>query len=195
MAEKAIILCGALGREVSDLVKKYAWEVDLYGISAHAHLLPATIAPLVEQKILELQSTYPKIIVAYGDCGSYGALDTVLDRYPWVHRLPGPHCYEMYAGPAFDDFMEAELGTFFLTDFLVRAFHGSVIKGLGLDRFPELREEYFRHYTRVVFLKQSSDLNLDHLAEEIARYLGLPLEIHPTGYGPFETRLKALVED
>lgn len=192
-SKTAIILCGALGREITDLVKKHGWEVDLYGIAAHAHLYPETIAPLVEKKITEIQEGYAQIIVAYGDCGSYGALDQALAHFPDIQRLPGPHCYQWYAGDTFQKLMDDEPGTFFLTDFLVRAFHGTIIKGLGLDRRPQLKGDYFGNYSKVIFLKQSDDPSLDEKAQAAADYLGLPLTTIYTGYGDFERDLMRLV--
>src|SRR3990172_1562984 len=149
----AFILCGALGREVRDIVRKHRWDVDLIGIAALDHMIPNRIAPDVESRLLALRTRYERVIVVYGDCGTRGTLDQVLARYG-IERVNGPHCYEMFARQTFDALMEEEPGTFFLTDFLVRAFRGTVIKGLGLDRYPELKDEYFRHYRRVVYLAQ-----------------------------------------
>jgi hypothetical protein len=142
---------------------------------------------------MALGDRYGRIVVIYGDCGTAGALDAALDRHG-VERLEGPHCYEMYGGALFDRLMAEEPGTFFLTDFLVRGFHGLVGKGLGLDRHPELKEDYFANYRRLAYLVQKPDPALEEKAQAIADYLGLPLEIHHTGYGPFEERLVALME-
>jgi len=189
----AFIICGALGREVQHLVKKYGWAVDVVGVSATDHLYPQRIAPDVEKRIQELRGRYERLAVVFGDCGSLGALDAVLDRYQ-IERIAGEHCYAWYGGALFQKLMEEEPGTFFLTDFLVRAFKGAVIKGLGLDRYPELKADYFRHYTRLVYLMQSHHPDLIERAERIAAYLELPLQIHITGYGALETRLVEWME-
>ena len=118
-----------------------------------------------------------------------GALDSVLERYAGIERIAGPHCYEMYGGQSFHNLMEEEPGTFFLTDFLVRSFKGTVIKGLGLDRFPELKADYFHNYKRVVYMAQNPSAELRKKAQAAADYLGLPLEIQNTGYGLLEERL------
>jgi hypothetical protein len=152
------------------------------------------IAPNVEKRILELRDRYERLIVVYGDCGTYGALDAILEKYG-IQRIAGPHCYEMYAGKRFEQLMEEEAGTYFLTDFLVRKFQGTIIRGMGLDRFPELKHDYFRNYTRLVYLAQNGDLQLREQAQEIADYLELPLEIHHTGYGLLEERLVELMQD
>lgn len=189
------IICGALAYEVLDIIEKHGWDADVIGISAVDHLYPERIAPDVEKRIDELKDEYERLIVVYGDCGSKGALDKLLAQHDEIKRIDGPHCYEMYAGSSFDEMMEEEIGTFFLTDFLVRAFKGTILKGMGLDRFPHLKNDYFRNYTRVVYLSQNGNPEYRQKAEEIADYLDLPLEIRETGYGMLEERLVNLVED
>ncbi len=187
------IICGALAREVLDIVQRRGWEAEVMGVSALDHLFPERIAPDVERKILALREQYERVVVVYGDCGSKGALDAVLTRHG-IQRVAGPHCYEMYGGPVFEALMAEEPGTFFLTDFLVRAFQGAVVRGLGLERFPELKEEYFYNYRRVVYLAQTHDPALAEKAQQVADYLGFPLEIRYTGLGLLEERLAALMQ-
>jgi hypothetical protein len=188
----AFVLCGALAREVIAIAKRHSWNVGLFGVAAKDHMVPQRIAPDVERRLRELIPRFERVVVVYGDCGAGGRLDAVLERYN-VPRIAGPHCYEMYAGPAFDDMMAEQPGTFFLTDFLVRSFEGTILKGLGLDRFPELRDTYFGNYTRLVYLVQDADPALLAKAESIAAALGLPLELRHTGYGQLEARLVDLM--
>jgi hypothetical protein len=189
----ALIICGALAREVLDMVQKHGWDAEVFGIPAIDHMFPERIAPDVEKRFLEIKARFGRVIVLFGDCGSRGALDEMLMRHG-LERIDGPHCYEMYGGRLFHDLMDEELGTFFLTDFLVRGFNGTILKGLGLDRFPELKDEYFRHYKRLVYLVQNEDAELVLKAREAADYLNLPLEIRVTGYGLLEERLAAMME-
>lgn len=188
-----LIICGALAHEVLDIVDKYGWDAEVVGIPAIDHMFPERIAPDVEKRILELRETYERLIVVFGDCGSNGALDTILTKYN-IERIAGPHCYEMYGGQTFHHLMEEEPGTFFLTDFLLRTFKGTILKGLGLDRYPQLKEDYFGNYERVVYLAQNDSPAMRKRAEDAAAYLDLPLEVRITGYGLLETRLVALVE-
>ena len=188
----AFIICGALAREVLAIIERRDWNADVVGVPALDHMQPERIAPDVEQRLLALQEQYARIFVVFGDCGSRGALDAVLSRYG-IERIDGPHCYEFYGGDTFHALMEEEPGTFFLTDFLVRGFRGLVIRGLGLDRFPQLKADYFGNYQRVVYLVQMPDPALRARAEEIAAYLELPLEVRETGYGGLEARLVALM--
>lgn len=192
VAHTALIICGALGREVLDLVEKHDWDAEVFGVPAVDHMFPERIAPHVEARIRELRPRFERLIVVYGDCGSKGALDAVLDRYD-VERIAGPHCYEMYAEAQFEALMEEETGTFFLTDFLARAYRGTLMKSMGLDRFPQLKDEYFRNYRRVVYLAQTHDEQALENAEAFAEFLGLPLEVRKTGYGALESRLVALI--
>lgn len=189
----AFIMCGALAREVMAIIDRYGWDVDLVGVPAIDHMYPERIAPDVDKRFQELRQQYDRIFVLFGDCGSRGALDQLLERYD-LERIDGPHCYEMYAGQGFHNLMEEEPGTFFLTDFLVRGFRGTILKGLGLDRYPELRDDYFRNYQRLVYLVQKEDPELLEKADRIAQELSLPLEIRYTGYGLLEQRLVAMMD-
>ena len=184
----AFIICGALAREVMAIVDRHGWAVDVYGIPAILHMHPERISPAVAATFQRIRLPYGHVLVVYGDCGTRGDLDDFLERFG-LERIAGPHCYEMYGGSAFDELMAEEPGTFFLTDFLVRGFRGTIWRGLGLDRFPELRDDYFRHYRRLVYLTQASSDELQAKAEGIAAVLELPLEIRPTGYGQLEQRL------
>jgi hypothetical protein len=184
----ALVACGALAREVIALKEKHGWEADILAVPALLHNQPDRIPSAVLKRIRQARRSYDRVIVVYGDCGTGGRLDALLAR-EGVERISGPHCYEMYANGRFDNLMAQAMGTFFLTDYLVRSFDHLVIEGLGLDRHPELRNEYFANYTRVVYLAQGDDAELRQKAEAAARAIGLPLEILPVGYGALETRL------
>jgi len=190
----AFVLCGALAREVIAITRRHGWDVALFGVAASDHMQPVRIAPDVERRLRELIPRFERIVVLYGDCGTSGRLDAVLARYN-VPRIAGPHCYEMYGGAAFDAQMASDPGAFFLTDFLVRGFEGTIAKGLGLDRFPELRDVYFANYNRLVYMVQQEDAALIAKAQAIADRLGLPLELQRTGYGQLEQRLVDLMAD
>jgi hypothetical protein len=190
-----LIICGALGKEVVDLIDKYGWDAEIVGVPAVVHVFPEQIAPKVEKHILALRKKYERLIVLFGDCGSKGALDQMLEKYPDIERISGPHCYEFYGGELFTKLLEEEPGTFFLTDFMVRTFQGLIIKNMGLDRFPQLKQEYFRNYKRLGYLVQKDDLKYRQKAHEVAEYLELPLTIIETGYGFLEERLVALMGD
>jgi hypothetical protein len=191
-AGTALIVCGALAREVIAIRDRHRWQADVLGVPALLHNTPDRIPPAVHRRIAELRARYKRLIVVYGDCGTAGALDKMLEE-EGVERVAGPHCYEMYADGAFESLLSEALGTYFLTDYLVQSFEHLVIEGMGLDRYPELREQYFRHYTRVVYLAQRDDSALREKAQWAADYLQLPLEIRSAGYGALESRLVALM--
>jgi len=193
MKRTALIACGALAREVLALKKKYGWEADILALPSLLHNTPQRIPGAILKRIREARQAYERVLVVYGDCGTGGMLDRLLDR-EGVQRVAGPHCYEMYADGSFERLMEEAPGTFFLTDYLVRSFDHLVLEGLGIDRHPELRDEYFKNYTRVVYLAQRDDPALRARAAWAASSLGLPLEVRLTGFGSLERRLKELME-
>jgi hypothetical protein len=193
MSATALVICGALGREVKEIVRRREWDVDIYGLSAYLHLYPSRIVDELHAKLRELRPRYEKLVVVYGDCGTTGKLEPILDEFG-ASRLRGPHCYEVFAGAErFAEVADRRPGTFFLTDWLVRNFDRAVVKGLGLDRYPELKAMLFGNYEAVLFLRQVPDPRLAAKAEDIARYLGLPLEIEDVGLGELEGRLAELV--
>jgi hypothetical protein len=181
-----VIACGALARELEALRRAGPLaHVTLRCLDAALHNRPELIAPAVEEAILRHRDAFAHIFVAYADCGTGGALDRVLAQHG-IERLPGAHCYEFFAGSAvFAALAEAELGTFYLTDFLVRHFDRLVREGLGLDRHPALRDQYFGNYRRVIHLAQTEDDELARLAREQAAWLGLEHARVHTGMDPF----------
>ena len=193
MKSVALLICGALGKEVKTIVDEHGWDVDIYGVPAMHHFYPKKIVDAVERRLEQLSGRYRRVVVVYGDCGTAGALDPVLERHGAV-RLRGPHCYEMFAGENFDQLAEEQPATFFLTDWLVRNFERAVVRGLGLDRYPDLKPVYFGNYTNLLYLVQFPSDALAAKAREIAAYLELPLEIRFVGFGELETRLAELVE-
>lgn len=188
----ALVVCGALAREVLALRTKHNWQVDVLGVPSLLHNRPDRIPQAVLDRIRRARDEYERVIVVYGDCGTGGHLDRMLAN-EGVQRVSGPHCYEMYADGTFDKLMAEAPGTFFLTDYLVQSFDHLVLQGLGLDRHPELRGEYFKNYTRVVYLAQRDDPGLLEKAERAAESLELPLVVRKTGYGMLETRLQELI--
>ena len=189
-----VIACGALAREITALKRANGWAaVEVTCLAPELHNRPERIPASVKAAIDEARGRFDHIFVAYADCGTGGALDRVLAA-EGIERLPGAHCYEFYATPAaFAALAEAEIGTFYLTDFLVRHFERLVWAGLGLDRHPELTAEYFRHYRKVVYLAQVADAALAREAEGIAARLGLAYERRVTGYGDLARSLDDVV--
>lgn len=176
-----VIACGALAREILALRDGPLGAFDVTCLPAQLHNRPDRIPEAVRGKIRANRAAYDEILCLYGDCGTGGALDRVLEE-EGVARIAGPHCYAFFAGePAFEAMMAEEPGTFFLTDFLARHFDRLVIEGLGLDRFPQLRDDYFGHYRRLVYLAQTDDAALTSKAEAAARRLGLAFERRFTG--------------
>lgn len=185
-----IVACGALARELrASLAALPMIDADVRYLPAGLHNTPRDIPAAVEGALADLGAECAHLFVAYGDCGTAGALDKVIDRFG-AKRLPGSHCYSFFLGETlFDAQHYAEPGTFYLTDYLARQFDTLVFKPLGLDRHPELRDDYFGNYTRLVYLAQSDDVKLDQKAREAAARLGLRFERIETGLGAFTQSL------
>jgi hypothetical protein len=189
-----IIACGALANEITALRRANGWnQVDVRCLPAELHNRPEKIPAAVRSLIQASRESYGSIFVAYGDCGTGGELDRVL-REEGVERIPGAHCYEFFAtAPVFAALAEAEPGTFYLTDFLLRHFDRLVIRGLGLDRHPELFSVYFGNYRKLVYLAQAPGPKSREDALAIATRMGLEFEYAQTGYGTLGTTLTAAV--
>jgi hypothetical protein len=189
-----VIACGALIAELRALIELNAWDhIELTAIPADYHVTPDKITAAVEAKIQAARGRYAHILVGFGDCGTRGALDEMLTR-EGVARIEGAHCYAFYSGlDTFEAMQNDEPGTFYLTDFLSKHFEALTLRGLGLNKHPELKASYFGNYTRVVYLAQLPDGEKRARAEAIAAWFGLPLEVRQTGLTGLETFLKPAV--
>jgi SAM-dependent methyltransferase len=181
-----LIACGALARELLAITAQFPdGQVDLICLPASWHNHPEKIVPGLRRKVAALRRKGRLVAVVYGDCGTGGEIDTFLESEN-VPRIPGPHCYEMYLQqPDFDDEMERELGTFFLTDYMVRHFERIIMQGMGLRRHPQLRDLYFGNYTRVLYIAQTEDPVLERKAMVAAHELGLAYQYRFAGFGRF----------
>ena len=182
--EVLLIACGALAREIVDLIEMNQWPAfDVACLPAKWHNTPQLIAPGVAEKIRQSRQRYKKIFVLYGDCGTGGDLDRVLEA-EGVERIEGPHCYAFFSGnPAFAARAEDEITAFYLTDYLARHFDKLIWHGLGLDAHPELLPMYFGNYEKIIYLAQTRNEHLERRAEAAAERLGLAYEYRFTGYG------------
>jgi hypothetical protein len=192
LSRLAVIACGALAADVRRVARRRGWAVDVHPLPALLHNRPERIAGAVRDALDRLGERYAAVAVAYADCGTYGALDAVLED-AGVARLPGAHCYDLLAAPAVREALAEEPGTYLLTDFLARTFEHTVVRELGLDRHPELRDAYFGHYRRVLWLAQRPSPATRAAAERAAARLGLPLEVREVGDAALEARLAELI--
>ena len=189
-----VLACGALARELLAVVRLNGWtHVDIRCLPAKLHLRPELIAPAVDEALSAASGRYRHMFVGYADCGTAGGLDAVLARHG-AERLPGLHCYAFFAGAdAWDAMQEEEPGTFYLTDFLARHFDALVVRPLKLDVHPELTEDIFGNYRRLVFLAQTDDAELTERARRAAARLGLAFEQRLTSYGELRPSVESFV--
>jgi hypothetical protein len=180
----AVVACGALAVHVRRIARRRGWALDVVPLAALLHNRPQRIAPAVAAELQALRGRYDRVVVAYADCGTYGALDRALPA--GVERLRGEHCYAVFGG-------DVEPGTYLLTDFLARTFDHTVWRALGLDRHPDLRDAYFGHYTRVRWLAQVDAPATRAAAQRAAQRLGLPLEVQHVGEDGLERELERLL--
>ncbi|MCV6611252.1 MAG: DUF1638 domain-containing protein [Amphritea sp.] len=190
-ASAVVITCSALYRDITNLCRANGWShLDVQCITAELHNRPEKITGAVKELIDAAKQKQQDVFVAYGDCGTGGQLDTLLEA-EGVDRIPGAHCYEFFSGAdRFAEFSEAEIGTFYLTDFLVRHFDRLVIRGLGIDKRPELESMYFGHYRKLLYIAQSHDPDLVERAKAAAERLGVEYEYFYGGSGELGTALE-----
>lgn len=183
-ARVQIIACGALAREILDLIRLNGWDaVALSCLPAKLHNEPQKIPELLRAKIRAGRARFDAVFVAYADCGTGGGIDRVVAEEGAV-RIAGPHCYSFFAGAeSFEAIAEAEIGTFYLTDYLARHFETLILDGMGIRKYPQMRDMLFSNYTRLMYLAQTDDPVLEENARAAAEVLGLRYEKRRTGYG------------
>ncbi|MBO6541191.1 MAG: DUF1638 domain-containing protein [Rhizobiaceae bacterium] len=180
-----VIACGMIAREVLAVRERNRLDhLELRCLPADFHFYPDRIAPAMDSAIAEAKDEgYRHIFVGYADCGTGGTLDKICEKHG-VERVAGPHCFAFYQGnAAFEKIADDDFTAFYMTDFLCRQFDAFFMRPLGLDRHPELANDYFGHYEKIVYLAQTDDPALDKVAEDAARMLGLGYEKRRTGYG------------
>jgi hypothetical protein len=190
-----VVACGALAGHIREIAARRGWNLTVRPLPAALHNRPQNIKSHTERALLAASPQGARAVIAYADCGTYGALDELSSR-TGARRLPGLHCYDLYAGAAvIEQLFAEEPGTYLLTDYLIRSFDKAVIQPLGLDRYPHLWTDYFGHYRRLVWLAQRATAELSEAATRIAGQFNLPLTRIDTGTTGLEAALAVLLEE
>lgn len=189
MSQPLVLACGALVSELRAVLAAdgLSEHVEVRYLPANFHNRPNRIVPALRELLDELDPHADReVLIGYADCGTGGTLDALLAERPNLRRLPGDHCYEFFAGsPLFRELADAELGTFYLTDFLAKHFDALVWQGLRLDRHPELLSAYFGNYSRLMLLSQTDRDDVVAAGRDAAERLGLRFEHRHVGLAPF----------
>ena len=189
-----VIACGALVTELRAVLEQSGLShIDVHWLPAPYHQRPEKIVPALKEVVAEKGDLYDRVVVGYADCGTGGLLDVALEELGGLERIPGDHCYEFFAGmDQFRKIHDKDLGTFFLTDYLVKHFDTLIWGPLGMAKNPELRDIYFGNYNRCVYLTQTHGTDLVGEAQEVAERLGLEFELVDTGLKPFTETILTL---
>lgn len=189
-----IIACGAIAKEIEAIKKLNGLQhIVLQCLPADLHNRPEKIPGKLRDSIAQYRDQYEQILIGYADCGTGGEIDRIIAE-EGIERLPGAHCYAFFAGQKeFAEIADQELGTLYLTDFLVRHFDRLIIRGLKIDEYPELEQMYFGNYRRLMYLAQTDDSQLQEMAMQAAKRLQLDYEYKATGYGELQTSLQSLI--
>ena len=195
-SEQGVLLlaCGALAKDIISLIERNNLRnIYVKCLPAKLHHTPAAIPEAIRAKIRENKEQYKKIFVVYGDCGTAGALDKVLEEEGGIERIPGPHCFSFYWGN--EDFAQDsadEIANFYLTDFFCRFFETFIWEALGLDRHESMVEFVFGNYKKLVYIPQEEDESLELKAQQIAKKLGLDFECRPHSFGDLQMSILSL---
>lgn len=190
-----LVACGAIAREVLAVIRGNGWDhIDLTCLPAILHNSPEKITDAVRKTVSDRSGAYDRTYVLYADCGTGGLLQKACEELG-IEMLAGPHCYSFFEGnDRFASHADDEITAFYVTDFLVRQFDAFVVRPLGLDRHPELRDMYFGNYEKLVYQAQTEDPELDEKAKNCAKILGLAYERRGTGLGDLKTSLEAWID-
>jgi len=187
-----IIACGTFraALETLKLEERYP-DVHVTFLSSNLHVWPDKLKRRLSREVRKAQRNNERVLCLYGEC--FPGIDEFCERRGII-RAPVLHCYEMLLGSEqFHGIMDETAGTYFLERELIVNFEEYCVEPLELYD-AEMRGSYFKHYKRVLYVRQPSDLDLVPRARELAQFLNLSLEIRDADYLYFEDKLVELIE-
>ena len=175
--------------EYLQLEKRYP-ELRLTYLPSKLHLRPQELKNRLLREFAGAKKRNERTICLYGEC--FADIDDVCQRHE-VIKVPGFYCYEMLLGSErFKQLIAEVVGTYFLEEDLIINFEEYCLRPLELDD-EEMRKYCFERYQRLLYVRQSSDPHLEPRAEELAKFLGLSLEIADADYSHLEKMLIELL--
>src|SRR5690349_15824131 len=93
--EVEVVACGALAGHIREIAARRGWNLAVRPLPAALHNRPQNIKSHSERVLVAAQAKGAPAVIAYADCGTYGALDD-LAQASGARRLPGLHCYDLY---------------------------------------------------------------------------------------------------
>ena len=175
--------------EYLQLEKRYA-NLRLTYLPSRLHLRPQELKKSLLREVTKAQKRNERVICLYGEC--FPDIGDFCKQHAVV-KVPGFYCYEMLIGSEqFNRLITEMAGTYFLEEDLIINFEEYCVKPLELQD-EEMRKYCFKQYKRLLYIRQPSDPDLIPKASQLARFLGLSLDISDADYSHLEKKLIKLL--
>lgn len=189
-----IIACGVFRDALRQIEpQRFHQNVIITYITPYLHNHPQQLKDEILHQIHLAKKTGDDILCLYGRC--YPDLDRHLYEMG-IPRVSGEHCYEILLGSKrFHDIVDEEAGTYFIEKDLILNFPEYCIQPLELDD-PLMRESFFKHYKRLVYIRQSHDSDIIIPSfNNISQFLNLNPMIIDADYSELKAKLIKLISD
>jgi len=160
-------------------------------LPSNLHLYPRTLKKNLLKEIVSARKQNERPLLLYGYC--FPGIEEICTRN-YADKVPGLHCYEMLLGSdSYEQIMAKTAGTYFLESELIVNFRDYCLDPLELYD-SEIRKSFFKHYKKLMYVRQPSDPDLEATAGKLAEFLNLSLEIIDADYSHLEKRLNHLIQ-
>lgn len=186
-----LIACGVFkpALEFLKVEEKYP-QLRLTFLPSNLHLYPQELKKKLLKEIVSARKRDEQPLSLYGNC--FPGIDKICTRN-CGHKIPGLHCYEILLGnQKYAKIIKKTAGSYFLERELIINFKEYCLDPLELYD-NEIRKSFFRHYKKLIYVRQPPDPDLNVEADELAEFLNLSLEIIDADYSHLEKRLNHLI--